>query len=120
MAFQIIDDRLDLTGDEAVVGKTLGRDLGEGKTTLPVIAWLEARSEAERPAALALVEQAWDDAEAQRELSLCLDRDGALLAADRAAEAEIELALEVLQEVPAGEDRDLLQRIARYVVQRRR
>ena len=36
-AFQIQDDVLDLVGEEAVVGKTLGRDLEKGKTTLPVI-----------------------------------------------------------------------------------
>ena len=62
MAFQIVDDRLDLTGDEARVGKTLGRDLGEGKTTLPVILWRQSRPEAERAGALAQVEAAWDDA----------------------------------------------------------
>ncbi len=37
MAFQIIDDCLDLTGDEAQVGKTLHTDLDTGKLTLPLI-----------------------------------------------------------------------------------
>lgn len=37
IAFQIVDDVLDLTGDERTVGKTLGRDLDKGKLTLPVI-----------------------------------------------------------------------------------
>ena len=37
MAFQIIDDALDLTGDEAVVGKTLYTDLENGRLTLPLI-----------------------------------------------------------------------------------
>jgi octaprenyl-diphosphate synthase len=37
VAFQIVDDVLDLTGSEDVVGKTLGRDLDLGKPTLPVI-----------------------------------------------------------------------------------
>lgn len=37
LAFQIVDDLLDLTGDEQTVGKTLGRDLEKGKLTLPVI-----------------------------------------------------------------------------------
>ncbi|MBI4568397.1 MAG: polyprenyl synthetase family protein [Planctomycetes bacterium] len=36
-AFQIIDDCLDLVGDEAAVGKTLGTDLAGGKATLPII-----------------------------------------------------------------------------------
>lgn len=37
MAFQIIDDCLDVVGDERVVGKSLGTDLETGKVTLPVI-----------------------------------------------------------------------------------
>ncbi len=37
IAFQIIDDVLDLTGDPATVGKTLGQDLAKGKLTLPLI-----------------------------------------------------------------------------------
>ena len=37
IAFQIADDLLDLTGDEATTGKTLGTDLVQGKMTLPLI-----------------------------------------------------------------------------------
>ncbi|MGP1273521.1 MAG: polyprenyl synthetase family protein [Phycisphaerales bacterium] len=42
VAFQIQDDTLDLLGDEAVVGKSLGRDLHKGKLTLPIIHHLAA------------------------------------------------------------------------------
>ena len=41
VAFQIVDDVLDLAGDEATVGKTLGRDLQKGKLTLPLIRYLQ-------------------------------------------------------------------------------
>jgi octaprenyl-diphosphate synthase len=37
MAFQIMDDVLDYTGDAALIGKNLGDDLAEGKMTLPLI-----------------------------------------------------------------------------------
>lgn len=37
MAFQIIDDCLDIVGDEDVVGKSLGTDLETGKITLPIL-----------------------------------------------------------------------------------
>lgn len=37
LAFQIVDDLLDLTGDQETVGKTLGLDLQKGKLTLPLI-----------------------------------------------------------------------------------
>lgn len=37
LAFQIVDDCLDLTGEEAVVGKSVGTDVEDGKITLPVL-----------------------------------------------------------------------------------
>ena len=37
MAFQITDDNLDYTADEKALGKGLGKDLEEGKITLPII-----------------------------------------------------------------------------------
>ncbi len=37
MAFQIVDDYLDITGDEKTLGKPCGLDLLRGKVTLPII-----------------------------------------------------------------------------------
>ncbi len=42
IAYQVYDDLLDLAGDEAVVGKTLGTDLKKGKLTLPILELLQA------------------------------------------------------------------------------
>ena len=47
-AFQIIDDILDYEGDAQALGKNLGDDLREGKTTLPIICTLQTASPAER------------------------------------------------------------------------
>ena len=38
MAFQLVDDALDYSADQAVLGKTVGDDFYEGKVTLPVLA----------------------------------------------------------------------------------
>jgi geranylgeranyl pyrophosphate synthase len=43
LAFQILDDILDLTGDQADTGKRQGTDLRDGTVTLPIVFALEAR-----------------------------------------------------------------------------
>lgn len=50
MAFQIVDDVLDLTASEDVLGKPVASDLREGKATLAVIHALENGSKVEREA----------------------------------------------------------------------
>ncbi len=44
LAFQIIDDVLDFTGDQANVGKPVGSDLRNGLITLPTICFIESRA----------------------------------------------------------------------------
>ncbi|MCC7361608.1 MAG: polyprenyl synthetase family protein [Anaerolineales bacterium] len=41
MAFQIVDDILDFTGDQARLGKPVGSDLRQGLFTLPVLCYLD-------------------------------------------------------------------------------
>ena len=48
IAFQLVDDAIDYTSDEAVMGKGLGDDFREGKMTLPVILAYARGSDADR------------------------------------------------------------------------
>lgn len=48
MAFQMVDDILDFTSRESVLGKPVGNDLREGKVTLPLIYALECATPTER------------------------------------------------------------------------
>jgi len=48
MAFQLVDDLLDFTSRETVLGKPVGNDLREGKVTLPLVYALEQASGDER------------------------------------------------------------------------
>src|ERR1700758_1375805 len=48
MAFQIVDDVLDLTASEEVLGKPVASDLREGKATMAVIHALERCTDSER------------------------------------------------------------------------
>ena len=55
IAFQIADDLLDMLGDEATVGKSLGTDLMKQKSTLPLIRVLQQASQAERAEVVGLL-----------------------------------------------------------------
>jgi octaprenyl-diphosphate synthase len=48
IAFQLIDDVLDFTSREKILGKPVGNDLREGKVTLPLIYALESAGPEER------------------------------------------------------------------------
>ena len=54
IAFQIADDLLDVLGDEATVGKSLGTDLAKQKSTLPLIRVLQQADAAERSEVVAV------------------------------------------------------------------
>jgi octaprenyl-diphosphate synthase len=49
IAFQLVDDMLDYSADEAALGKTIGDDFREGKITLPIVLAFARCEETERP-----------------------------------------------------------------------
>jgi octaprenyl-diphosphate synthase len=56
MAFQLVDDILDFTSTEKILGKPAGNDLREGKVTLPLIYALETANPDERRAVEAVIQ----------------------------------------------------------------
>jgi len=117
-AFQVVDDCLDVTGEERETGKTLGTDLAKGKTTLPVIRLVAATPAGERAALRELLSHADGPGERARlreRLLRCGAVDYALGRARRCAE-EAKAALDGL---PDGFDREPLLRLADHVTDRR-
>lgn len=55
IAFQVMDDYLDIVGNENEMGKSLGTDLLKGKVTLPIILMLEAMDETKRREAIEFI-----------------------------------------------------------------
>jgi octaprenyl-diphosphate synthase len=119
IAFQIIDDCLDLTGEETTVGKSLGRDLGLGKLTLPVI-HLMAQSGERRETLLRLIDgpSNGNGAVGARELRAEFDVEGAVRYALGQGRHWVERGIETLSQLPAGPARDAIGGLAEYVLNR--
>lgn len=118
MAFQIVDDVLDLTGDEAETGKTLGTDLDKGKLTLPVIYYLAESPPAQRRQVLAVLENGEPGRRAK--VAALVAGSGALDRALEVARGYVRSARQALLDLPPSAARETLQRVAEFVVARRR
>jgi len=120
MAFQIIDDLLDFTGDEADTGKPVGLDLREHKVTLPLIYSLPHMAPGERAQVEALMAAAEpSDPQIGGVVRAVAERGGLLYARERAQKfcAQAEAALDAL---PASPARETLRASLIYVLERRR
>ncbi len=116
MAFQIADDLLDLVGDEAETGKSLGTDLEKRKPTLPLIHVYQRLSEVEQKQWISMMEGNGSDV--RRQVRHWLKRHDALAyAQDRARQfaAEARGQLDVLAPSPA---KTILYELTDFVVNR--
>src|SRR5437773_11564186 len=115
-AFQVIDDVLGYSGDEAAIGKSLGDDLAEGKPTLPLIHVLRSGSAADQAVVRqAIVAGGRDDFGAVlRAIRACGSLDYARAAARREAQA----ALEALEPLAQSEFKRSLLELASFSVVR--
>ena len=116
LAFQLIDDVLDYTGDPQAMGKNLGDDLAEGKPTLPLIHAIAHAA----PAAATVVRQAilGRDRDALADIVATVQSCGALDYTRRRAVHHRDLALAALDNVADSAFRQNLETIARMTVDR--
>jgi octaprenyl-diphosphate synthase len=122
LAFQVVDDVLDLDGDEEEVGKSLGTDVAMGKMTLPVIHFLRTAPASEREALRALLKGpgAGTDPAARARARTLLRGRGSIEFARRKAETLASEAREHLGALRPSPCREALFGLAEYVLQRRR
>ncbi|HLT58243.1 MAG TPA: polyprenyl synthetase family protein [Limnochordales bacterium] len=117
MAFQVVDDLLDVSGEAAVVGKPVGSDLAAGVLTLPVIYLLQQDGMRERVEAILGGGTAIDAQQVQAVLEL-VRSNGAIEYSRQVAAAFAQRAQKELEALPAGEGRELLALIADELLQR--
>ena len=120
MVFQIVDDLLDYTEDEAMTGKPSGLDLREHKVTLPLIAALPRLSDAGRRQVSTLMHAETPEAEQVAEvIGLVADAGGLDYARERAQQWASRADAE-LDQLPPSPARELLRASVAYALERRR
>jgi octaprenyl-diphosphate synthase len=118
LAFQIVDDVLDLTATADVLGKPVGSDLREGKVTLAVIHALERCSKGERAMIeTVLRERAFRSVTLEQVLDI-LNRYGSVDYASARASEYAQAARDNLAAFPDSEIKRALLWVPEFVVER--
>jgi heptaprenyl diphosphate synthase len=119
VAFQLIDDVLDIHSDGKVSGKTPGTDLRAGVPTLPVLYLRQdAKSDPESAKLVEIIDGGLDD---DAQLTSVIEQMRKHPATERAfqeAKRWAEQAIEALADLPAGAVREALTNFADAVIER--
>jgi octaprenyl-diphosphate synthase len=116
IAFQLVDDLLDYVGNVDTMGKNVGDDLAEGKTTLPLIhAMKHASAEDAGTIRTALQAKNTDQID---DIIRIVEATGSLNYTRDAAYRAIETAKGALSTLPASAYRTALEEIADYCIAR--
>ena len=120
LAFQIVDDVLDLTAMGEVLGKPTASDLREGKATLAVIHALERGTGADREAIRTVLADRSFDRVSHAQILEVLNRHGSLAYAMDTACAYAEAARQSVTELPESDFKRALLWVPGFVTSRDR
>ncbi|MBI5762688.1 MAG: polyprenyl synthetase family protein [Planctomycetes bacterium] len=115
IAFQIVDDLLDLTATQAEMGKSVGRDAEMGKLTLPAIRFLQRADASGRERLI----NAMSGGANGDELQELLGGGDAVESSMDTARSYVQSALQHLSVLPGSDARDALAAAAEFVTLRR-
>jgi geranylgeranyl pyrophosphate synthase len=118
MAFQIIDDVLDFTGEQVHLGKPVASDLRQGLITLPTLCYLE--NHPDDPDLKAILNGNRNDGKHLDRLAQSVRESGAIHQAMDEARQFVNKGLSALRQLPPNQERHALEELADYVVQRHR
>ena len=120
IAFQLVDDALDYSADQATLGKTVGDDFREGKITLPVLAAFHAADGDDRDFWIRTIEATdQQPGDLDRAMVLIERTDAIRVTLDRAADFAAS-AKQQLDIFPPSALRDALNDVADFTVSRAR
>jgi len=117
IAFQIIDDILDITASEKILGKSTGTDLREGSLTLPLIIAMEEDKKVAKEIRAIFAKRHATDAEVEDALELVRESH-AIHEATSIAEEYAEKAAGYLKKLPESTYRERLFELSQLVVSR--
>jgi octaprenyl-diphosphate synthase len=118
LAFQIVDDVLDLTASEEVLGKPVASDLREGKVTMAVIHALEHCNPAERKLVEDVLEERAFVSVKHEQILEMLNRYGSIQHAYDTAAQHAAIARKAICTFPDSEIKRALLSIPDFVVER--
>ncbi len=118
MAFQIVDDVLDLTASEEVLGKPVASDLREGKATLAVLHALERCTPEERTTIESVLGNGGFNGITPADIVAILSRHGSIDAAYARAAQFTAAAREAICTFPDSEIKRVLLWVPEFVVER--
>ena len=119
IAFQLRDDFLDYAGSEEEFGKPVGKDLQEGKITLPLIHALQSSNDGDRQGLVELITSDRDYEQIFGKVKKAIRNYQGLDYTDKLANHHITEAKSALSIFPESPTRQSLIEIAEYVVTRR-
>jgi octaprenyl-diphosphate synthase len=118
LAFQIVDDVLDLTATEEVLGKPVASDLREGKATLAVIHASDHGTAADRKAIRRVLDDRSFENVSRQQIREILVRNGSVEYAMAAADRYAEQSRQALAPLPESEYKRALLWVPDFVVAR--
>jgi octaprenyl-diphosphate synthase len=118
LAFQIVDDVLDLTATEEVLGKPVASDLREGKATLSVIHSIDHGTARDRQSIQRVLDDRSFERVSREQIQEILLRNGSVEYAMAAAERYAEESRKALAPLPDSEFKRALLWVPDFVVAR--
>lgn len=118
IAYQVADDTLDYVADQGRLGKALGKDLSEGKITLPLLHLLRTASAGERSVIETVIREGQASPSQLQDILDLMQTYGSTVYALDVARRHIAVAQHSLDGFEPSRHRQALSAVAEYVVSR--